>query len=163
MLISTLTYTPQPDVNVCHVPCAGVGPYQWLVMLTCGEWACGERVALWANAARPDAAQNPERQATTQNFERLWFLKILCRTPPPRAAAAWLVSQTSNPSCCLFLKIRCAAVQYPDVRSHAHRVGECNGCYRNHVAVLHLPGMPAPSSHLYIHPTPNRMPSGEEQ
>ena len=24
----------------------------------------------------------------------------------PRAAAAWLVSQTSNPSCCLFLKIR---------------------------------------------------------
>ena len=88
MLISTLTYTPQPDVNVCHVPCAGVGPYQWLVMLTCGEWACGERVALWANAARPDAAQNPERQATTQNFERLWFLKILCRTPPPRAPAA---------------------------------------------------------------------------
>ena len=33
---------------------------------------------------RDQTAQNPERRAATQNLERHFFLKILCRNPPPR-------------------------------------------------------------------------------
>ena len=120
-------------------------------------------MALWATAERPDAAQNSERQATTQKRRILrvtCFSRFCAGPPPPPPPRGWFVSHAPNPSCCLFLKIRCAAVQHPDARSLAHRVGECNGCHRNHVAVLHLPGMPAPSSrslpptHTYT-PTPN--------
>jgi hypothetical protein len=57
-------------------------------------------VALWATAERPDAAQNSERQATTQKRRilRVTCFSRFCAGPPPPAAAAWLVCVSCSKS-----------------------------------------------------------------